>query len=30
MTPAEKAKVNRQQNHLSRDIYHEKHDRQHR
>ena len=29
LTPAEKAKVTRQQNHLSRDIYHQKHDAQH-
>jgi hypothetical protein len=29
LTPAEKAKVNRQQNHLSRKIYRQKHDAQH-
>ena len=30
LTPAEKATVNRQQNRLSRDIYRQKHDAQHR
>jgi hypothetical protein len=30
LTPADKAKVNRQQNRLSKNIYHQKHDRQHR
>jgi hypothetical protein len=30
LTPAQKAKVNRQQNRLSKGIYHQKHDAQHR
>ncbi|MBZ5722607.1 MAG: hypothetical protein LAO03_19890 [Acidobacteriia bacterium] len=30
LTPAERAKVNRQQNRTSRNIYHQKHDAQHR
>ena len=29
LTPAERAKLNRQQNRLSKDIAHQKHDRQH-
>ena len=30
LTPAERARLSRTQNHLSRDIYRQKHDRQHR